>query len=655
MFLPVGADLNGPDIVFKESTGQKCVMTSRDLKKPAVVAMTVFMVLLAALSSQAQQNGPTRTRICPLNVQLPNDLTIRSVKVTGRRGVGPLEKKLGEMFNGKTYTRELHRQAMVEVENELTKEANESFENHVGIEGGATQQARSGAVFLRTDQCVEVDETNKSVDMIVRVLFLRVDLKNVASNLLTLPRSIQPSFYDKMPVLLRTLNPIFDFDVDRKLGSVAALNVSTNLLEFSNLVKGEELSNRDLRLLLNFNGQKSFGKPYYATTTDFVVSKTRPSQTVEQLDFTAFFRADDQPLSETRDVIKDVRIGGEVKLRPRKRLLNTVYLSGNYSGNRHNVYDSARRLIVGERNNAGMFRGVVDGVVFNGFTRLGVWLEGAEVNGAPEGYKRLAGLFGYQKEFGAGTQTLGVEALLGGGKAWGRVPFYAGFFGGNSAGNFLYEAPGSPATTEFPTGPYLRSYGKSQAGARTGGGVITGGTNYWHANMSVAIPVRPWSRRLIPDEIVHLETTNQDVKLNELLETFTINTAKGTIGASLLDPIIEELRKKDPSLTEEQAEELAIPIAEARAKEIVERDVAPHIRFIARHANLFAVKPLVMFDYAQIGGTSGSSLRRYAAGGGVQLVLVLARAEIGYMKTLTKVTGEPRGNVVFRLTFQNLF
>jgi len=83
--------------------------------------------------------------------------------------------------------------------------------------------------------------------------------------------------------------------------------------------------------------------------------------------------------------------------------------------------------------------------------------------------------------------------------------------------------------------------------------------------------------------------------------------------------------------------------------------VAPNIRFIARHANLFAVKPLFMFDYAQIGGTSGSSLRRYAAGGGVQIVVVLARAEIGYMKTLTKVTGEPTGNVVFRLTFQNLF
>lgn len=625
-------------------------MTSTDLNKLAVVAMASLVVLLVAPFSQAQT-----TRICPLNVDLPKDLTIRSVKVTGRRGVGPLEERLGTMFNGKTYTRDLHRQAMVEVEDELTKKANESFERHLGVAGGATQQSRSGVVFLRTDQCVEMDATKKSIDMIVRVLFLRVDLKDVASNLLTLPRSIEPSFYNKMPMILRTFNPILDFDVDRKLGPVAALNVSTDMLEFSKLVKGEELANRDLRFLLNFNGQKSLGKPYYTTKTDLVLSKTRPSQTVEQLDFTAFFRADDQPLNEGRDVINDLRIGGEVKLRPRKRLLNTVYLSGNYSGNRHNVYDSGRRLIVGERNNAGTFRGVVDGVVFNGFTRLGVWLEGAEVNGAPKGYNRVAGLLGYQKEFGAGTQTLGVEALVGAGKAWGRVPVYASFFGGNSVGNFLYEAPGSPATTEFPAGPYLRSFGKSQAGARTAGGVVTGGTNYWHTNLSVAIPVRPWSRRLIPDEVVHLETTGQDIKLNELLETFTINTAMGTIGANLLDPIIEELMKKDPSLTEAQAEELAIPIAEARAKAIVDRDVSPNIRFIARHANLFAVKPLFMFDYAQIGGTSGNSLRRYAAGGGVQIVVVLARAEIGYMKTLTKVTGEPTGNVVFRLTFQNLF
>jgi hypothetical protein len=558
------------------------------------------------------------------------------------------------MFIGKLYTRDLHHQAMDEVDAALTKEANASFEKQLGIVGGATRAA-SGAAFLSMDPCVEVDDTNKSVDMIVRVLFLRLNLKDVASNLLMLPRSIEPSFYNKMPAVLRVLNPILDFDVDRKLGTVAALNVSTNLLEFSKLAKGEELANRDLNFLLNFNGQKSLGKPYYATKTDLVLSKTRPGHTVEQLDFSLFLRANEQPLNEMRDVTSDVRIGGEVKLRPRKRLLNTVYLSGNYSGNRHNVYDPGRRRLVGERNNAGMFRGVVDGVVFNGFTRLGVWLEGAEVNGAPDGYKRLAGLVGYQKEFGGGTQTLGVEALLGGGKAWGRVPVYASFFGGNSVGNFLYEGPGSPTNIEFPTGPYLRSYGKSEAGARTAGGAVTGGTNYWHANLSVAIPVKPWSRRLIPDEVVHFETTNEDLKLNELLERVTINTATGSIAGALLDPIIEELKKKDPSLTEEQAEALGLPIAEARAKEIVERDVGPNIRFIARHANLFAFKPLLMFDYAQIGGTSGTSLRRYAAGGGVQLVVLLARAEVGYMRTLSKVTGEPTGNVVFRLTFQNLF
>lgn len=627
-------------------------MKSRDFKRPAVVTMALFVILLAAPSSQAQPAGSTRTRICPLNVQLPDDLTIRSVKVTGRRGVGPLEEKLGKMFNGKTYTRDLHRQAMVEVENALTNEVNASFEKQLRIIGGASR-APSGAAFLRTDPCVELDAANKSVDMIVRVLFLRLDLKDLASNLLTLPRSIEPSFYDKMPAVLRALNPIFDFDFDRKLGTSASLNASTDLLEFSKLLKGEELANPDLRFLLNFNGQKSIGKPFYATRTDLVLSKTRPSQTVEQLDFSAFFRADDQPLNEMREVTNDVRIGGEVKLRPGKRLLNTVFLSGNFSGNRHNVYDPGRRRLVGERSNAGRFRGVVDGVVFDGFTRLGVWLEGADVNGAPDGYKRLAGLVGYQKEFGGGTQTLGLEALLGGGKAWGQVPVYASFFGGNSAGNFLYDSPGSPTNTEFPRGPYLRSYGTTQAGARSAGGDVAGGRNYWHANLSLTIPVPPWSRRLIPDEVVHFE--ERDIKLNELLENFTIKTAIGTIGADLLDPIIEELMKKDPTLTEDEAAVLGAPIAEEKAKKIVERDVAPNIRFIARHANLFAVKPLLMFDYAQIGGTSGRSLRRYAAGGGVQIVVILARAEIGYMKTLPRVSGEPTGNFVFRLTFQNLF
>ena len=43
---------------------------------------------------------------------VPPGLTIRSVKITGRRGVGPIERELEKQLVGKTYTPALHREAV---------------------------------------------------------------------------------------------------------------------------------------------------------------------------------------------------------------------------------------------------------------------------------------------------------------------------------------------------------------------------------------------------------------------------------------------------------------------------------------------------------------------------------------------------------------
>lgn len=620
------------------------------------LCVLLILVSLAAMLCAAQQGGGTsdRTTICPLNEQpIPDGLKIASVKVTGRRGVGPVEEELRKSLVGQTYTRDLHRNAMQKVEEALTKETNESFEKQAGIIGGASH-GLSGAAFLRTDPCIEIDNTSKSVDVIVRVLFLRLDLRNLANNLLTLPRSLKPSFYDKMPAVLRVFNPQANIDFDRRTGAVASLDLSTNLLELRALSKGEEISDSDVRLDFSFSGQKSLGKPFYRTKTDVALSKIRPSQLVEQLDLTIGFRADDQPLSEMRYVNNALRVAGQIKLRPRQGLLSSVYLSGTYSRNTNKVYEQSGRQSLSERDNTATLRSIIDGRVRDGFARMGVWFEAADVTRTSTNYQRLAGLFAYQKEIGAGTQTFGIETMIGGGKTWGAVPLYARFFGGNNAGSFLYDTPNSVTMTDFPVGPLLRSYGKTQAGARSQTGAVTGGRSYWHANLNLSIPVRPWSRRLIPDEVVVFE--DGDMKLNELLESFTIKTAIGTIAGDLIDPIIDELQQQDPTLDDDEAAQRAAPIAEERARKIVEKEVGPTIRYVARHANLYAFKPLIMLDAAQIGGVEGERRRlRFAAGGGVQFVLVIARAELGYMRSFPTISGEPKGNFVFRLTFQNLF
>jgi hypothetical protein len=538
---------------------------------------------------------------------------------------------------------------MKTVEEALTTEVNSSFEREEGFIGGASRGV-SGAAFLRTDPCLIIDDASKSVDVIVRVLFLRFDLRSFANNLLTLPRSLEPSFYNKMPAALRLLNPHFDFNYDRRAGPSVALALSTNLLHAPALLNAQEMPEQPTKLELAFVGEKSLDKPFYKSDLKFALTHNRPSQLIEELQLSVALRADEQPLNVTRQTEFGLRAGGELKLRPRTRLVNTMFLSGTYRGRSLKVFTDPNRALISEHENAGMFRGLIDGKLGSGFTRVGVWFDAAKpTTGA--GYRRLAAMVGYQNEIGSRTQTLGVEAVLGAGRSWGTAPLYAQFFAGNNLGSFVQESPSSPVLTEFPVGPFLRSYGKTEAGTTRS---ITGGRSYWHANLNLAFPIQAWSRALIPDEVVTFE--GGDIKLNQLLENFTIKTAIGTIADDLLDSIIEELMKSNPAMTEDEAAQQGASLAEERARRIVEKEVGPTIRYIARRANLYAFKPMVMLDGARLNGFSTDVSRmRFGVGGGLQFVLAVAKAEVGYVAALPRIAGEPKGNFVFRMTFQNLY
>jgi hypothetical protein len=46
---------------------------------------------------------------------------------------------------------------------------------------------------------------------------------------------------------------------------------------------------------------------------------------------------------------------------------------------------------------------------------------------------------------------------------------------------------------------------------------------------------------------------------------------------------------------------------------------------------------------------------RFSLGGGLQFVLVTAKFEAGYLRSVPTLAGQSTGNFVMRLTFQNLF
>jgi hypothetical protein len=284
---------------------------------------------------------------------------------------------------------------------------------------------------------------------------------------------------------------------------------------------------------------------------------------------------------------------------------------------------------------------------------MAAWVDAASPSHASGSYRRLAGVLGIEKEFGSTNQTFGVEAIVGGGRAWGTVPEYALFFGGNTARRFLYESADSSAMTAFPSGPLIRSLGEGQAGASRSAGQSQGGTSYWHVNLNLTVPIPALSRPLVPA----VEITDDDGSvrtLKEKLKGFAVGSAVGGVADTMIDQIIGELMKQ--GMPEDEATQKAAVIATERAKTIVSREIEPAVNFIADKANLYALKPLIMVDAARIGAHDAKSNQtRYAVGGGIQLTVVVAKFEAGYLRTLHPLDGDPSGNFIVRLVFQNLF
>jgi len=189
--------------------------------------------------------------------------------------------------------------------------------------------------------------------------------------------------------------------------------------------------------------------------------------------------------------------------------------------------------------------------------------------------------------------------------------------------------------TSFPTGPLLRSFGKGEGGERTVANRVLGGTSFWHFNLNVAIPIpgSRFSRPLIPAEVVDedLNVTLKDVIKNQM------NTAEVTLSSDL----------QDGGLREEDANK--------EAKRIV-AEVRPAVNFIADQANILAIKPLLLFDGANLRVPDTLNNRtRYGIGAGLQLTIVVAKFEAGYMRTVRSLPGDRKGNFLMRIVFQNLF
>ena len=368
-----------------------------------------------------------------------------------------------------------------------------------------------GAVsILYVSSCVQVvDEATcqdaagnpKCVDVAIRPHALRLYLLRVGSNILPIPRTNRPTFFDKVPAPLLALNPTFVTAYDREFGLSLGGAIATNLLDLPKFIKGEPVTPGETQLQLQASGRKSLTESFYNANTDLAFSQQRIGQIAEDVALSGHYAANDQPLGDGRYVSYGFGAGASVGVRPRIEPFKRVTLGANYRWSRNKLYaDPANEI---DSENAEEGRIVADGHLAGGFLRFGLWGDVAAPTGDLGSYQRFGGLMGYAKEIPIVlNQTIGVEVVVSGGHAWGDPPEYARFFGGNSAKSFLYDAVDAPTLTSFPRGPLIRSLGEGRAGVNTPSGGTLGGTSFWGASLNISVPIPPWSRPLIPNEVV---------------------------------------------------------------------------------------------------------------------------------------------------------
>ncbi len=495
------------------------------------------------------------------------------------------------------------------------------------------------------------EANGKCIDLIVQVRSFRFDPNNPWQDLLPTSRTDKPTFVSNVPSALRTLNPQFGLDHDREFGPAQEIKVSTNLLDLNKNLQGQPLKVQKTRMDLEAGGRKSLSEPYYNIATKLSVSH-KLGRLVDSIALEAGLVASHEPRGEGSYLKNAATFGGDVSLRTSFEPLRNITFGGRYRW-ATNRFGNARSGVSEMTSEDGAeARLLVDGRLRLGFLRMALWFDTAKPEIAASRYRRLAGMVGYEKEFPVAlNQTIGVEFILGGGRAWGSVPEYARFYGGNLAKNLIYEPRDSTVLTSFPAGPLMRSFGSGQAAERTGGGAILGGTSYAHLNLNVSIPISRWSYPLIPNIDIGVPQIGADG--NPILDEDGNETEINRPLKEVVKLQAENSRRIMTRIFVKQG--LSQQEAEAKAEKEL-GGIRTLVGFLADQANIYSVKPLFMFDAARLDSpTPADSRTKIAVGGGLQLTVVVARFEAGYMRSVRRAPGDDKGNFVMRLVFQNLF
>lgn len=535
------------------------------------------------------------------------------------------------------------------------------------------------------------EPVSKCVDITVRVTAVYLNTGSISHNLLALLPSNKLLLYEQLPRPLLAFNPNLWFDQDREYGTAAAGSIKTDLLDVATIWRGARPNSGPTQLLLRLDGRRSLREPFYNLNTGLALINTKHVRLAETLGFEADFALNRQPLGEGVLFTNAVRLRSRAAFKITQGPISKLSLGAGYRRANQRYLDQAGLAIERATEAAFETHAIADANFGRTFLRGAIWFDAAAPSQSRSRYYRFAAQGTLAREFHLSQQAceiragqcllsdrnppaIGVELGFGAGRASDRTPAYARFYGGNTAGNFLYDSHDGAAMTALPGGPLLRSFGRHQATTRSRGGAANGGTAYWSFNLTTSLPLPGWSKPLIPN-ILLAPGSDCAACLAGSIKTLIKNQVTTSQNLHLSTLTREQLTEADRqalALADEDEATLSPADAARLAAAQQQRDrikaelepevkkiwngVRPMVGYITDHANIYAIKPIVMFDAARLYAPEVMSEHtRLALGGGLQLTVVVAKFEVGYLRTLNRAPGDQRGNFVVRMVFEKFF
>lgn len=583
-------------------------------------AVFLIVCICIFINNISGQNTACNTITADMN------FTVGSVTITGRWVPVKLQEKVEKLIGVGL----LFDPATVGLAEQLVRE------EIVNNEGNFAMRllGSTSVLFITSDICpVEGSLLVKKVAIVIHPYYLRIDLYNIGNNILPIPRTAKPTFYRQVPSILLATSPSISIVNDRRAGTAAIIQTTTDLLHIPG-ISAPSGSSKNLRLNINFNVRTSLNNSFYNAASVLQLIRPVYAATTMGWNFGVMYACSRQPLSVNNYNNDFTKIFGALQ-GSGSGLFFDKYTFGASIRFSQNKYTQQNNKFHNPETDY-MLYALSDGRVGKGLARLGLWLNASvpETNNL-KSYYRLAGKAGYATSLGSGHNNVDLETIIHYGYTWKTPTAYSEFFAGNVAANFLYVPLNSFNNISFPEGPVVRSLGEKEGGIPSVLNTVSGGTSYWGLNLTFAIPVSKWAHPLIPDIV--MEESPRRITIRSALKA-QVTTAKSAIADDLAI---------NGGLSDSEAD--------ATAERIVDKDIKPTINYLADRANIYSVKPVIFFDVGEINKRNMGDRIWTAAGLGLQINIVNARLEMGYVQTLFPKSDDAKGNFLIRFSVQNFY